>query len=203
MTSCSHCNMRLSTSSRALNFFSNQILYKNNIKYKLTLLKNDLIDNSQDNLSLIREIIRKKIVDVIDFVNARSKIIFDFKHKSFAFNIEDKVYLRLYHEYFLFEKSNLKLFNQRFDSYTIKRRIENVVYELNMSNTSKIHSIIFIAQLKSASDSNFYNQLKSTNSKLVKMKEDITIKKSYEMKRVLKKRLRKYEKITITQYLVK
>jgi hypothetical protein len=178
----------------------NQTLYEMNIKSHITLLIEEFRENQQH----LREIIRKNVADVIDFANARFKIIYDDKHKSLVFNIEDKVYLRLHNEYFLLEKENSKLSNQRFDSYTVKRKIDNVVYELNLSFNTRIHSIISIAQLKSTSNSDLYSKSRSTNSESVEMiNEDISIKRSYEMKRFLKKRSRKYEKIVVKQYLIK
>jgi hypothetical protein len=173
-----------------------------NTRSQLSLLNKDetIIDSE-----IIREIIRKDVADVIDFVNARSKIIFDRKHQALIFNSNDKVYLRLHHEYFLLEKENLKLSSQRFDSYVIKRKIENAVYELNLSLNIRIHSIISIAQLKFVEDdSDSYNRSRSTNSESVKMiNENTSTKRSYEVERILKKRIRKYEKIAVKQYLIK
>jgi uncharacterized protein YjaG (DUF416 family) len=151
----------------------------------------------------MKEIIRIEIFNVIDFANARFKAIFDEKHKSLVFNTKDKVYLRLHHEYSLSKKENAKLSQQRFDSYTIKKKVDNVVYELNLSSNVRIHSIISIAQLKSAFDLDSFDRSRFINFELVKTEKDIADKKSYEIERVLDKRARKYEKITITQYLIK
>jgi hypothetical protein len=179
---------------------SNQILYETNTRWQMTLLNEEFIEYQQ----LFREIARKNVVDVIDFANARFKVIYDVKHQSFVFNIEDKAYLRLHHEYFLLEKDNSKLSNQRSDSYIILRKINNMTFQLNLSAISRIHSIVFIAQLKSTSDSDSYDKSRSTISKSMNMtNDDISQKRSFEVKRILKKRTRKYEKITTTQYLMK
>ncbi len=169
-----------------------------NIRSQLALLNN--VDVNHESF---RNIIRAKIFNVINFVNARFKIIFDDKHKSMIFNTENKVYLRLHHEYFLSEKENFKLFNQRVDSFVIKRKVDNATYELELSSISRIHSVISIAQLKSASELDSFNRSRSTNLESIHIKEDTLIKKSYEMKRILKKRTRKYEKFAVIQYLVK
>ncbi len=182
------------------NFTSNQTFYEVNIKLSLMMLNDHSIDDT-----FARKFIRKKVADVIDFVNARSKIIYDDKHKSFAFNSKNKVYLRLHREYSLSKNDNHKLSNQRSSSYVIKRKIENAVYELNLSLNTRIHSIISIAQLKLVEDdSNSYNQSRSTNSESVKIiNENTSTKKSYEVKQILKERMRKYEKITMKQYLIR
>jgi hypothetical protein len=178
----------------------NQTLYEMNIRSQIMLLVEDFRKNQQH----LREIIRKDVADVIDYVNARFKIIYDEKHKLLAFNSDDKVYLRLHREYILSEKDNHKLFNQRSGSYVIKRKIENAVYELILLENARIHSVISIAQLKSAKDdSDFFDRSRSINPDLVKMKENTSTKRSYEVERILKKRIRKYEKITVKQYLIK
>jgi hypothetical protein len=181
-------------------FSLNQTLYEMNIRSQITLLVEDFRENQQH----LREIIRKNVADVIDFVSVRFKIVYDDKHKSLAFNTEDKVYLRLHNEYFLLEKENFKLSNQRFDSYTVKRKIDNVVYELNLSLNTRIHSIISITQLKFVeNDSDSYDRSRSTNSESVEIKDDTSIKKSFEIEKILKKRIRKYDRTKVTQYLMK
>ncbi len=176
-----------------------------NTRSQLILLNEMFVKNSESsNNAFTRDIIRIEVSHVIDFVNGRSKIVFDFKHKSLAFNIDDKVYLRLHREYFLLEKNNLKLINQRFESYVIKRKVDNVAYELKLSINVRVHSVIFIAQLESIENElNLFNRSRSANSGFVETEDDIFTKKSYEVERILKKRERKYDKTTVTQYLIK
>jgi hypothetical protein len=181
------------------NFTSNQTLYEVNIRLSLMILNDRTVDNT-----LAKQFIRKKAADVIDFVNARFKIIYDDKHKSLAFNFEDKVYLRLHHEYSLSKKENVKLSSQRSNSYTIVRKVKNAAYKLDLSENSRIHFVISIAQLKSTKDdSDLFNRFRSINSDFVKTNENTSTKRSYEVERILKKRMRKYEKITVKQYLIK
>jgi hypothetical protein len=180
-------------------FSSNQILYEFNTIWKLSALNENIeIEFFKD-----REIIRIDVANVIDFASAKAKIIYDNHHKALTFNIEDKAYLRLHHEYFLFEKKNSKLSNQRLNSYIILRKIDNLAYELNLSATFRIHSVIFIIQLESTLNSDSYERSWSINLESIEMKNDIVDKNSYEVERILKKRNRKYEKITMIQYLVK
>jgi hypothetical protein len=143
------------------------------------------------------------VINVIDFANVKAKLIYDNHHKALTFNTEDKAYLRLHHEYSLLEKRNSKLSNQRSNSYIILRKINSLAYELNLSATSRIHSVIFIAQLESTSESDSYERSRSINFESIETKDDIVDKKSYEIEKILKKRNRKYEKITMIQYLVK
>jgi ferredoxin-NADP reductase len=155
------------------------------------------LNNANSYSKFLRDIIRAKIFNVINFVNTRSKIIFDDKYKSLAYNIDDKMYLRLYHEYFLFEKKNVKLFHQRFESYIIKRKIDNAAYELKLSSISRIYFVIFIASLEFVENElDFYERSRSTNSKSMKRNENTQNKRFFKVEKILKKRKRKYNKFT-------
>jgi hypothetical protein len=179
----------------------NETLYEMNTRSQLILLNEEQIFIKNE---LTRDIIRTNVDNFIDFANVKAKIIYDGKHKFMTFNAEDKIYLRLHHEYFLLEKKNSKLSNQRFGSYTVKRKVDNAVYELNLSFNSRIHSVISIAQLEFAEDeSDSYNRSRSSNSRSIEVKDDTTKKQSFEMKKILQKRTRKYDKIVVVQYLLK
>ena len=58
--------------------------------------------------------------------------------------------------------------------------------------------------MKSASNvQDFYNRSRSDHFDAVEVDEDIEHEKSYEVERILAKRIRKYERIAVTQYLIK
>jgi hypothetical protein len=137
--------MNIVTSTK---YSSNQVLYEFNISWKLFALN----ENKKTKFRKNREIIRMNVINAINFANVRLKMIYNDHHKSMTLNTNDKVYLRFHHEYSLSKKSNLKLFNQRSDSYTIKRNIKSAAYELLMLENPRIHSVIFIAQLKLVED---------------------------------------------------
>ena len=77
---------------------------------------------------------RQETIDAIVFVNAKAKIYYDARHMSLLLNSRDYVYLRLHHEYQLFDKSNKKINQQRCDSFLVKRRVERLAYELKLSS---------------------------------------------------------------------
>ena len=76
---------------------------------------------------------KQKAVAAIAFVNAKTKMYYDARHQSFMFNVENRVYFRLHHEYILSDHFNKKMFNQRCDSFMIKRRVNKLAYELDLS----------------------------------------------------------------------
>ena len=51
--------------------------------------------------------------------------------------------------------------------------------------------------------SDFYNKTRPHYLGSIEMKKDTNFEKVYEMKKIVNKRLKKYEKITITQYLIR
>ena len=120
--------------------------------------------------------------------------------------LDEKVFLRLHKEYILSFKLNVKLFNQRIDSFIIKHRVKRLTYELDLSSTWRIHSIILVTQLKSASSkSNSYNRFSSNHSNVLKIENmfNTDVEKNYEIERLVSKRIRTYNKIVVTQYLVR
>jgi hypothetical protein len=66
----------------------------------------------------------------------------------------------------------------------------------------KIHLVISMTQLEFVSN-DFYNRLRSDHLDSMFVEEDILINKFYEMKKVLVKRIRKYENFNADQYLIR
>ena len=65
----------------------------------ISLLDNNKSKNKIVDLNLTKIIYRKKIVNVIFYVNVQIKLRYDNKHKSLKLNVDDQVYLQLYYEY--------------------------------------------------------------------------------------------------------
>ena len=123
-------------------------------------------------LNLLRVIYRKKIIDVMLFVNVQMKFRYDNKHKLLMLKVDDMIYLRLHKSYFLFSKFDKKFFNQYVESFFVKRRVNRLIYELNLLFTSRVHLIISITQLKLIDiliDS--YLRFKSNYSKFVNINQ--------------------------------
>ena len=111
-----------------LSFF--QINYDFKVRETLTTLFFDqVIDLSAQRLEY-----RQKIVDVIAFVNVKVKIYYHARHTSLLLKIENYAYLRLHHGYRLFSKLERKICQQRCESFLVKRSIERLVYELELSS---------------------------------------------------------------------
>ena len=54
---------------------------------------------------------RQNVIDFFVFVIAEMKIKYDKKYKFLIIKLNNKVYVKFYHEYKLFKLKNVKLFN--------------------------------------------------------------------------------------------
>ncbi len=186
---------------------SNEITYEFKIKNTLFFLIIEKIENiSQlkilNLLNQIRMKNRQKTTNAIFFANVKIKIIHDRRHKSLFLNSKNKTFLRFHKKYTLFEIINKKLFQQKCDSFTVKRRVKRLAYEFELFKTWRIHSVVFVTQLESASDDS-YKRFKFDHLDFVFVKKNIETNKFYEIERILNKRTRQYEKIKMNQYLIR
>ena len=185
----------------AIDLSVNEINY--NFKIRDALF-NFFVAPTAVNLSTQRLKYRQKIVDVTTFANVKIKIYYDARHTSLLFKTKNYAYLRLHHKYQLSTRLNKKISQQRCDSFFVKKQVDRLTYELNFSSVWRVHSVIFITQLKSISISeNFYQRFKFNHSNNVKMKNDTPQYKFYKIEKLITKRIRKYNKINVTQYLIR
>ncbi len=73
-------------------------------------------------------------INAVFFANVKIKILHDKKHKFLFLKSEEKPFLRFHKKYNLYEIINKKLFQQKCDSFIIKRRVNRFAYELNLSS---------------------------------------------------------------------
>jgi hypothetical protein len=145
---------------------------------------------------------RQEAVDAVFFVNVKVKILHDKRHKPLFLKSGEKVFLRLHKGYNLSGIINKKLSQQRCDSFIIKRRVDRLAYELDLSKRWRIHSVIFVTQLESVFEDSF-KRLRFNHSDYIFVEGDISINKFYEVEKVLVKRIRKYGNFSVDQYLIR
>ena len=184
----------MSNSSTGLS--SNEVIYRFKLHDTLSSLTTDVLMN----FTLDRAAKSKKAEKSLAFTQLSFKIQYDWHHCLLAMKVKNLVYIHLHWEYSLPGLKNRKFTNQRADSFSIKRKIESLTYKLKLSEEWKIHSVIFITQLKSAlKGSNLYKRLSSDHFSPV-IEED----NFYELKWLLNKRMWRYEwGKPWTEYLVK
>ena len=178
----------------------NEINYDFKIREALfNITKQQVID-----LSIQRIEYRKKTTNVIVFVNAKFKIYYDFRHVSLMFKIDDQVYLRLHYDYQFFDRFDKIISQQRCDFFIIKRRIDRLIYELKLLFVWRVHFIISVAQFEFVSkNENLYRRSRHIYFEAIEMKNDIFQFRFYEVEKLIKKRVRKYNIIEITQYMIR
>jgi hypothetical protein len=116
------------------------MIYEFKVKKALFLLYNDYSITLHNNYSILnifskRLEFRVETIDATIFVNAKAKIYYNARHYSLLLNSSNKIYLRLNHKYYLFEKLSKKVLLQRCDPFLVKKRVNRLVYLLELSST--------------------------------------------------------------------
>ena len=132
----------------------NEIFYEFNVRDTLELL----IELSKKDFNRLRQLKREQVEEFIVFINIIIKIYYDESYMLISLLKESKTYLRLYYDYKISELVNYKLYNQRVESFKILEKVSKLAYRLKLLSLMKIHSVIFIAQLKSNKDENLYTR---------------------------------------------
>ena len=95
-----------------------------------------------------REIIRNEVYKIIKFAQIKMIFIYNVKHR--IFNLFEKVYLKMMRtenvDYHFF--NNLNLLIKKIKFFRIKRKVNNLTYELKLSKHMRIHNVISIIHLK-------------------------------------------------------
>jgi hypothetical protein len=173
---------------------SNELLYE--------ITSNLSLNISFKNKVLNHDYLRKKAQNAINWAQMQNKAHYDRRHTSLFLKIDEWVLLKLHHEYFVssFKNMTKKIFTQYIESFKIIQRIERLIYRLNVSSDWKIHSVFFVVQLKSVSDSakDFFNRSRSTHSSSVTNTQN-----EYEIERILNKRIVKRDQDFFIEYLIR
>lgn len=191
------------SSNVIIGFTSNELMYEFKVKNRLTAISEKIEETSMTDkkfkefLDAIRLQMRQKAADAMIFENVKAKLTHDKRYKLLFFKKGNKAYLKLHKGYKLPGEHNRKLSNQRCGPFLIKRRIGRLAYELEFSFKWRMHSVISIIQLKSATEVDFYDKPRPHYSEAVKMKDDTEFEKSYEVEKIVDKREKKFEKIMI------
>ena len=108
-----------------------------------------VVDLSTKTFNKFRQLKRENVETIMTFVNAFNKTRYDNKHRVINIKKSDIIYLRLYQKYTISNLVNFKFSKQRVDFFEIFDKIDNLTFRLQLSFVMKIHSIVFIIQLKS------------------------------------------------------
>ena len=180
----------------------NEIIYGFKVREALTTLSADqAVDLPAQRLEYQRE-----AADATAFANAKAKIYYDARHTPLLLNAGDYAYLRLNHGYRLPSKPNKKLSQQRCGPFLVKKRVGRLAYELDLPPAWRIHPVISVAQLEPGPRPNEpdpYSRPRPTHPASVEVEGDTPENQSYEVEKLVDKRIRKYGRTPVTQYLVR
>ena len=177
----------------ATGVFSNEILYEFKVLKIADLLNNDLTkfkiddDNPPTNVEEEREILRKKIEEFINFAQFMKKIRYDQRHLSLEIKFGAKIYFRLHKRYSQLDMRNRKFDKQKMNPIKILEKVKKLAYKLKISESWKIHSIVFIIHLESAPKKNDSYEKEPKESKFVKTTKN-NESDVYEIKKIIVKR---------------
>ena len=178
----------------------NEIFYEFRITETIDLLNDDEIkkrtndDNSSISVKKKKEILRKKTANAINFDQTMQKLKYDVRHKCFDFEKNAKVYIRLHKGYFQPDLKNRKFNKQKINPIEIVEKIEKLTYRFDISKTWKIHSIISMIHLKSASEKkNSYNK-KHIEFESVKTNGNENDFNLYEVEKIIAKKNRQTDR---------
>ena len=147
----------------------NEIIYDFTFVQSFNLKK--FVDSSSNNVDVKKIFVKIffslfarvkiEIVNSIVFVQMNIKHHYDRKHQSFYMKFDDHVFIQLHRDY---DISSIVVFNFKFnqqyvDFFKILKKIDQLLYRLNLFSHWRIHSMLLIIQLKSTSfDSNLYRK---------------------------------------------
>ena len=182
----------------------NEINYGFKVQEVLSLLDATDKQPMTDNLADRRLEHRAEATEATAFAMAKAKMYYDTRHMPLLLRPGDKAYLRLHHGYELPGKPSRKLSPQRCGPFTVKRRVGRLAYELELPPAWRVHPVISIAQLEPAPvDKDPYERPRPTHPDSVEVEGDTEEWKSYEVEKVVKKRIRRYGNRPIAQYLIR
>ena len=183
-----------------IEYASNEFVYEFKINDTLDMLANLLFEN----YSQLRQIKRENVEAAMTFANVLSKARYDAIHKTLELKIDDKMYLRLHHDYTISSLFNHKLSKQRVELFSVIEKIDNLAFRLQLFSVMKIHSVVSIAQLESIT-SNFdsYDRTIDRDSSSIHEEQSTALIEQaslYEIERLLNRRIISTNRIN---YLVK
>ena len=173
--------------------FSNEIFYEFKVLKATDLLNNDVVKTKIEDeipktvIEKKRAMLKKKTKNVISHVQIMFKIRYDFSHKSIDLKTDQKIYIKLHKKYFQPDLKSRKFSKQRLESVNIMKKMSRLIYKLDISATWRIHFVISIIHLKSASPENnsYEKQIVKSGSVEVEEGDDSDF---YEIEKIIVKR---------------
>lgn len=141
-----------------------------------------------------RQSLRNEVYDTIKFAQTRMTILYDSKHREL--DLHDNVYIKMIKieeiDYQLLTKSS-NLSVKKIELFVIKRKVDNLAYELKLSSHMKIHNVISIKHLKQVNSDALRRDVSISSS--IKHKEE----KLYVIEKIVRRGIKDDE----SKYIIK
>ena len=174
--------------------FFNEILYGFKILKTIDFFDNDLTktrtddDNLTTTIEKERSILKKKTEKTINHVQTMMKIRYDSRHKTFDLKSDQKIFIKFHKNYNQSDLINRKFNKQKIKSMIITKKIKRLTYKFDIFFTWKIHSVIFVIQLKSVFSENDFYEKKILKPESMKI-EDGNDPNVYEIEKIIAKKM--------------
>ena len=179
----------------------NEVVYGFKVREAMDVLGQEA--NAHINIDEERFRHRAEAADATSYASAKAKIYYDSRHQPLLFKPGDQAFLRLHHGYSLPGKPNPKLSNQRTGPFLVKRRVGRLAYELELPPQWRVHPVISVTQLEPMPGRDPYDRYRPHHPASVHMEGDTETEKSYEVEKLVSRRIRRYGKKDVTQYLIR
>ena len=162
---------------------STKLMYSLKVNEDLSLLSVTVSHSDVYNLTQARDLHRRQTQNSQLFASMWAKWQYDMKHKKLDLEKDKLIYLQLHYSYNLLGLHNLKLSNQRADSFKIIKKVSFLMYQLKLPCTIKIYSVISVTHLELCSLRDSYKRPRAEQSPpVLNESEDWQL---YEVKKVL------------------
>ena len=147
--------------------------------------------------------------EIIVFAAMSIKKHYDKKHISKFFSSDDKITLHLHKRYTISLTKKLeKKFTQQYANYfTVLKQVDHLAYELDLSQSWEIHSVINIIYLESVSKNNDFFSRHFNKSDLIIIKQNSADENdsvsSYQIEQLLDKKITTVRNKIKIEYLIK
>ena len=190
-------NARSATTTKSLN----EIFYGFKPNRSLDLLATDL--PQQNHVKA-----RVKTVDAISFAQMHQKFHYDRKHQPMYFKKGDKVLLRLHKGYSIPQPAGAtkadKLGQRYVGPFDVVVKVDKQAYRLDIPGHWRVHPVFSVAQLEPwPADKDSFDRPLPDHPDSVFVEGDTDEYKSYEIDRLLNKRVRRRGKGYSTDYLLR
>lgn len=189
-------NLTSSTTSKA----PNEITYGFKLNRPLDLIA------ATERLSQQHKLARIDTTNAISFAQIHQKYHYDRRHQPIYIKKDNEAYLRLHKDYSI-PTANAKFNQQYIKPFHILNRIDKQAYRLDIPSHWRVHPIFSLAQLKLAPPgSDPFKRPIPEHPGSIFVEGDTNELKSYVIKRILNKRIRRAGrsgKKEIIKYLIK